>query len=79
MMSLMVQKKFAKFLTLVNDTDSLRCLALKRAQLGEADKQVMFDKSKRLKTGEYAAGNNLEHQPKVEVSSLSLNAFEKEF
>lgn len=73
------QEKLRKFLTLVNDTDSLRCLALKRVQLGEADKQLLFDKSNRLKTGEYAADNNLEHQPKVGVHSLSLNAFEKEF
>ena len=73
------QEKLAKFLTLVNDAESLRCLALRRVQLGEADKQLMFDKSNRLKTGEYAADNNLEPQPGVEVHSLSLNAFEKEF
>lgn len=74
-----VQEKFAKFLTLVNDTDSLRCMSLKRVQLSEDDKQQMFDRSKRLKTGEYAADNNLEHQPKVGIHSLSLDAFEREF
>lgn len=68
-----------KFLTMVGDYNSLRCMSYQKANLNDADKVVMRDKARKLRSGEYAADRNLEYRMCAAVKTLSLDAFEKEF
>lgn len=70
-------EKFAKFLSMVNDYDSLKCLGLKKVALSEDDKQLLRSKAKSLASGEFAADKNLEADVKVET--VELDFFTKEF
>ena len=71
------QEKFFKFLTMVNDYDSLKCFGAQRVQLSEDDKQMLRERAKSLANGEYAADKNLEADTKIET--MNLDFFTKEF
>lgn len=71
--------RMAKFLSMIADYDSLRCLGLRKVELSEDDKQTLRDLGKRLSSGEYAADNNLEIDRTVPTKTLELSSFTKEF
>ena len=73
------EKKLAHFLSLYNDYDSLRCLQLQKVYLSEEDKELLRTASRKLTSGEFAADNNVEMHSKIKNTTLTLDAFSKDF
>lgn len=71
--------RMARFLTMIADYDSLRCLGLRKTELTEDDKQTLRDLGRKLSSGEYAADRNLEIDKTVVTRTLELSSFTKEF
>lgn len=73
-------ERLAHFLSLYNDFDSLRCLQLRKRNLDDEDKKLLLQKAKAFKTGEFAADHSITPEfDKVKTSTLSLDAFTREF
>ena len=73
------EEKLAKFLTMINDFNSLKCLQYRKATLTEDDKQLLRDLGRSLTTGEFAADRNLPVSSSVPTQTLDLSEFTKEF
>lgn len=73
------KNELAHFLTMYNDQESLKCLGLHRVSLFEDDKQKVRDKARAICNGEYAADRNLERESLVNVSTLELDSFTRDF
>jgi len=71
--------KFAKFLSMTNDYDSLKCIGHRKVTLDDGDKQFLRDRGRKLVTGEYAADNNMQVECQVSTKMLDLSSFTKEF
>lgn len=72
-----VPERMARFLTMINDYDSLKSLGLRRITLTEDDKQLLRSKAKGLASGEFAADRNLEMSNSIQCQDLDF--FTKEF
>lgn len=68
-----------KFLTMINDYDSLRCLGGKKVPLTEDDKQILRDMARKLSSGEYAADHNLQVSQLAATKTIQLDFFTKEY
>ena len=68
-----------KFLTMINDNDSIKCMGGKRVSLSEDDKQMLRDMARKLSSGEYAADHNLQIESPAVSKTLQLDFFTKEF
>ncbi len=71
--------RFLTFLSLVNDQDSLECFGSKRVTLSDEQKKIIYEAAHALKSGEFAADNNLPVHQKVTMKPLDLDLFERRF
>jgi 5''-3'' exonuclease (including N-terminal domain of PolI) len=72
-------EKLFKFLSMVNDYDTIKCLHGKKAVLSEEEKQILRDMGRKVSSGEFAADNNLEVENSVHTKTLDFSSFTKEF
>lgn len=72
--------KLAHFLSMYNDFESLRCIQMRKRDLDDNDKNILRQKAKALRTGEFAADRNIEPEfNRVKTTTLSLDAFTREY